>query len=180
MNMRFRRLKWSIALLLLINLIGAAGIYWLTWNPVQTAFDQSLTDAAWALVPQLREADDRIQIDLPQRAKQVLRVVHFDEIYFVVRDDGDRVVTGDSDFPLLLLNERPNEVHVYDGMMRGERVRVTAMHTAIGSHVAYIGVAETEHKREQFQARLLWSLLALGCILSAASTALIWFSLGEK
>ena len=174
--MRLSRLKWSIAFLCALNVAGAGGIYWLTWIPAQAAFDQSLANAMWALIPQLRVADGRIQIDLPQQAKQVLRVVHSDEIYFTVRDDDGRVVAGDSDFPLLLMSDRSNDVHVYDGMMRNEKVRVTALHTDVGAHVAYIGVAETMHGRDQFRFRLFGSLCALACVLAAASAALIWFS----
>jgi two-component system sensor histidine kinase TctE len=180
MSKRLRNFRWSFALILAINLAGVGAVYWLTWTPVQNAFDQSLTDAAWALVPQIREADGRIQIDLPQRAKQILRIVHFDDIYFVVRDDEDRLVAGDSDFPVLLMNDRSNDVRAYDAMMRDQKVRVTALHTVVGSHIAYIGVAETMHKRNQLRSSIALSLLALVFTSTTASCGLLWFLRGKQ
>ena len=94
-SIRLNLLKWLIAPLLIINLIGAGLTYWLAWAPAQIAFDQSLADAAWALVPRLREIRGNIAIDLPQQAEQVLRVDHFDAIYFVVRSAEGKTITGD-------------------------------------------------------------------------------------
>lgn len=44
-------LKWLIAPLLLLNLVGAGLTYWLAWLPAQHAFDQNLMDSTWACMP---------------------------------------------------------------------------------------------------------------------------------
>jgi two-component system sensor histidine kinase TctE len=94
-SLRINLLKWLILPLLAINLIGAALTYRLAWVPAQMAFDQSLADAAWALVPRLRDNDGVILIDLPQQAEQVLRLDHVDTIYFMVRNQSGQLIAGD-------------------------------------------------------------------------------------
>ena len=78
MSLRVKLLKWLVIPLLLVNLAGAGAAYWLAWIPAQAALDQSLADAAWALVPHVQETDSSVELRLSQQAEQVLRVDHFD------------------------------------------------------------------------------------------------------
>ncbi|MGE5650775.1 MAG: sensor histidine kinase N-terminal domain-containing protein, partial [Bacillota bacterium] len=71
-SIRLVLLKWLIAPLLVLNISGAALTYWLAWVPAQVAFDQSLADAAWALIPHLRMVGSRIETDLSNQAEEVL------------------------------------------------------------------------------------------------------------
>ncbi|MGS0743737.1 sensor histidine kinase N-terminal domain-containing protein, partial [Glaciimonas sp. GG7] len=100
-SIRIKLLMWLIVPLLLVNLIGAGMSYWLAWIPAQIAFDQSLADAGWAMVPRLQEKDGQVEIHLSQQAEQVLRVDHFDAIYLVVRSGDGKLLAGDADFPPL-------------------------------------------------------------------------------
>ena len=72
-SIRLNLLKWLIAPLLAINLVGAGLTYWLAWIPAQVAFDQSVADAIWALLPHLRENANKLEVDLSEQAEQVLR-----------------------------------------------------------------------------------------------------------
>ncbi len=108
MSLRVKLLKWLVVPLVAVNLAGAAAVYWLAWIPAQTAFDQSLADAAWALVPHVQESGDSVELRLSQQAEQVLRVDHFDETYLVVRDIEGRTIAGDRDFPTLHVPARDN------------------------------------------------------------------------
>ena len=95
MSLRGKLLWWLVIPLMVVNLAGATAIYWLAWLPAQTALDQSLADAAWALVPHVQETDNSVELQLTQQAEQVLRVDHFDEIFFVVRDLHGKTIAGD-------------------------------------------------------------------------------------
>ena len=175
-SIRLNLLKWLIAPLLIINLIGAGLTYWLAWAPAQIAFDQSLADAAWALVPRLREIRGNIAIDLPQQAEQVLRVDHFDAIYFVVRSAEGKTITGDKDFPSLLMQENLNDPAAYDGSMRGESIRIIALKTNIGNEPVFIGVAETLRKRTHIRSVIFVALLVLESLLTLVSIAIVWLA----
>ncbi|HUW51351.1 MAG TPA: sensor histidine kinase [Sulfuricella sp.] len=175
-SIRLNLLKWLIAPLLIINLIGAGLIYWLAWAPAQIAFDQSLADAAWALIPRLREIRGTISIDLPQQAEQVLRVDHFDDIYFVVRKANGQIIAGDLDFPPLIMPKKLNDPVAYDGSARGEPIRIIALNTTIGTEPVYIGVAETLRKRTHIRSKIIVALLLLEGVLTLMTITIAWLA----
>lgn len=179
MSLRVKLLKWLVIPLVAVNLAGAAAVYWLVWIPAQTAFDQSLADAAWALVPHVQESGNSVELQLSKQAEQVLRVDHFDEIYFVVRDIEGGTIAGDRDFPSLRIPARDNIWVAYLAQMRGEDVRAISLRTRIGGETVLIGVAETRVKRFQFKLRILLSLLLLELLLIVLIPAVIWLALNR-
>jgi two-component system sensor histidine kinase TctE len=146
-SIRVSLLKRLLLPLLLINLVGAGFTYWLAWRPTQIAYDQSLADAAWALLPTLQQRGDGISVNLSHQAEQVLRLDHFDSIYFVVRNARGDTLAGDDDFPPLRTPQSLDEPEAYDSRMRGEAIRVIALAALVGNEPVTIGVGETLWKR---------------------------------
>ena len=173
-SIRLSLLKWLIVPILLANLVGAGLTFWLAWAPTRVAWDQSLADAVWALIPRLKEVNGIVAIDLPTQAEQVLRVDHFDSIFFVVRDATGNTLAGDHDFPALSSAFSVDEPHADDGEMRGEPVRIITLKTAIGSHTLLLGVAETLRKRVQSRQVIILSLLLLEALLTCVAVAIAW------
>ncbi|MFC5473896.1 sensor histidine kinase [Paraherbaspirillum soli] len=178
-SIRMSLLKWLIVPLLMVNLVGAGLTYWLAWIPAQIAFDQSLADAGWALIPRLRESGGQVEIALSQQAEQVLRVDHFDAIYLVVRNGQGRLLAGDADFPALPEKEALNDPSTYDDLMRGEPIRVMALKTRIGNESISIGVAETLRKRTHIRSVILLALVALETVLTMVLIAIIWIAVSK-
>jgi two-component system sensor histidine kinase TctE len=179
MSLRVKLLKWLVVPLVAVNLAGAAAVYWLAWIPAQTAFDQSLADAAWALVPHVQGTGNSVELQLSKQAEQVLRVDHFDEIYFVVRDVEGRTIAGDRDFPSLHDPGKTNVWIAYLDQMRGEDVRVISLRTMVDGETVLIGAAETRVKRFQVKLRILLSLAALELLLILLIPAVIWLALNK-
>ncbi len=179
MSLRGKLLRWLVIPLMLVNLAGATAIYWLAWLPAQTALDQSLADAAWALVPHVQEAGNSVELQLTQQAEQVLRVDHFDEIFFVVRDIHGKTIAGDLDFPKLRAPESINTWVAYLSNMRGEEIRAISLRTVVGGETVLIGVAETRVKRLQFKLRILLSLVVLELLLLLMIPAVVWVALNK-
>ncbi len=179
MSLRVKLLKWLVIPLLAVNLAGAAAAYWLAWIPAQGALDQSLADAAWALVPHVQETDSEIELRLSQQAEQVLRVDHFDEVFFVVRDLNGRTIAGDKDFPILQIPDKLNTSLPYTDMMRGEDVRVIALKTVVAGQVILIGAGETRIKRSQIQLRIFLTLLISEIFLAILIPLMIWLALNK-
>lgn len=175
-SIRLSLLKWLIAPLLIINLIGAGLTYWLAWAPAQNAFDQSVADVGWALLPHLRASAAGIVIDLPQQAEQILRMDHRDTVYFVVRDMSEKTIAGDADFPLLARPDNLNEPSYYDGSMRGAAVRIVVLKARVGDQPVYIGAAETLQKRNQIRYTIFIALLALESLLTLVTIAIVWLA----
>jgi len=178
-SIRISLLKWLIVPLLIVNLIGAGLTYWMAWIPAQIAFDQSLADAGWAMIPRLHEAGGEVEIDLTKQAEQVLRVDHFDAIFLVVRDRQGKLLAGDGDFPALPQREELNDPTPYDGVMRGEPVRIVALKTMIGNQPVFIGVAETLRKRMHIRSVIFLALALLEGVLAMVLIAAIWLAVSK-
>ncbi len=172
-SLRAQLLKWLVIPLVALNLVAAGIAYWLAWIPAQTAFDQSLVDTAWALVPHMQESGPSVELSLSQQAEQVLRVDHFDAVYFVVRDARGKTIAGDLDFPLLKEPDKLNTYVAYPSQMRGTDVRAITLRTLVSGELILIGVAETRVKREQLKRRILWSLLGLELLLLLLVVAVV-------
>jgi two-component system sensor histidine kinase TctE len=172
-SLRARLLKWLVIPLVALNLVAAGIAYWLAWIPAQTAFDQSLVDTAWALVPHMQESGPSVELSLSQQAEQVLRVDHFDAVYFVVRDAHGKTIAGDLDFPVLTEPDRLNNYVAYSSQMRGTDVRAITLRTLVDGELILIGVAETRVKREELKLRILWSMLGLELLLLLLVVAVI-------
>lgn len=179
MSLRTKLLRWLVVPLLVVNLAGATAAYWLAWVPAQAALDQGLADAAWALVPHVQETDSSIELQLSQQAEQVLRVDHFDEIFFVVRHADGKNIAGDEDFPVLQVPEKFNSSLAYSSRMRGEDVRVISIKTTVSGETILIGAAETRVKRLQIRLRIFLSLLLLEILLVILIPVVVWFAINK-
>jgi len=179
MSLRFKLLQWLVITLMAVNVAAAAAAYWLAWIPAQSALDQSLADAAWALVPHVKETDSAVELRLSQQAEQILRVDHLDEVFFVVRDLDGNTIAGDRDFPELKVPATDKSWIAYGASMRGEDVRVTSLRTHVGDETILIGAAETRVKRQEIRLRILMSLLALELLVILLIPAVIWLVLNR-
>lgn len=175
-SVRLTLLKWLIFPMLSVNLIAAALMYCLAWVPAQVAFDQSLADAAWALIPHLHFAGGRIQTNLSSQAEQILRVDHFDKIYLVVRDASGKTIVGDRNFPVFAVPRHLDEPYAYDAAMDGEAVRMISLKTVIDGHPVTIGAAETLRKRKLVRENIFSALLSIESILFSLSIGIVWFA----
>lgn len=179
MSLRVKLLQWLVVTLMAVNVAAAAAAYWLAWIPAQSALDQSLADAAWALVPHVKETDTAVELRLSQQAEQILRVDHLDEVFFVVRDLDGNTIAGDRDFPELKLPDKDKSWIAYGASMRGEDVRVTSLRTNVGDETILIGAAETRVKRQEIRLRILLSLLALELLVIVLIPSVIWLVLNR-
>lgn len=172
-SIRLRLIAWLVVPSLVVNFLGAGLTYWLAWKPAETAFDQSLADAAWALASQLRSTGGKIEIALSAQTEQVLRVDHLDSVYLAVRDQTGKTLTGDRDFPVLHNPERLDTPLAYDGVMHGEPVRVIVIKSHVVGTPVMIAAAETLRKRQHARARIITSLAMLGSLLTLLAVGLL-------
>ncbi|MFL9923289.1 sensor histidine kinase [Herbaspirillum lusitanum] len=164
-------LKWLIAPLLFVNLLGAGLTYWLAWLPAQHAFDQNLMDSTWALYAQVRHRQEKTTAELTQQAEQILRSNHSDTTFFAVRDTSGQIVVGDRGFPAMEESDVFERPINYDGEMRGEPVRIAALQVRVNHGVISVAVAETVRKRNRAHYTILLSLLGLDGVLTFLSVA---------
>lgn len=178
-SIRINLLKWLILPLIGINIVGAGLTYWLAWVPAQSAFDQSLADSVWALLPRLQVANEQVSLDLPKPAEQILRVDHVDAIYFTVRGQNGKTIAGDSDFPDLRSPEKFDEPLAYDGAMRDEPIRIISLRTRFANRDILIGAAETLRKRNQTKMEIVVTLIVLETTVTLLVILTVWLAIGR-
>ncbi|MFC7516482.1 sensor histidine kinase [Herbaspirillum sp. GCM10030257] len=180
-SIRADLLKWLIAPLVVINLVGALLIYMLAWSPAQDALDQNLVDAVHDLRAHIKLVDGKITLDLSDQAERMLRVNQADSVFYAVRDVRGVTLAGDTDFPsFLFFAGKNNEPIAYMSNLRKLHVRVVAMKIVMAGQPLWIGVAETLTARRQIQSRILLALIGLEAILFIASLAIVWFAVTES
>ncbi len=176
LSIRKSLLIWLIAPLLLVNAVGAGLVYWLAWTPAQTAFDQSLADTGWALSTRLKKISDQVHVDLPLPVEQVLRVDHFNIIYFAIRKLDGHTLAGDKDFPMTGTPSKLDEPVLSDGRMRGEDIRIVSIRFMVDGEHIIINVAETLSKRNAIQSHILIALLILESVMTLSLIAVVWLA----
>ncbi|MCA1324690.1 sensor histidine kinase [Herbaspirillum sp. alder98] len=172
-SIRRNLLKWLIAPLLLINLVGGGVTYWLAWLPAQHAFDQNLMDSTWALYAQVRHRQEHTTAELTQQAEQILRSNHSDTTFFAVRDTDGQIVVGDRGFPAMVESDVFDRPISYDAEMRGEPVRIAALQVRVKNGVISMAVAETVRKRNRAHYTILLSLLITEGVLTFISVTVV-------
>ncbi|MFJ3058334.1 sensor histidine kinase N-terminal domain-containing protein [Herbaspirillum sp. NPDC087042] len=166
-------LKWLIAPLLLVNLVGAGLTYWLAWLPAQHAFDQNLMDSTWGLYAQVRHRQERTTAELTKQAEEILRSNHTDTTFFAVRNTRGEIVVGDKGFPPLPESDLFDRPINYDATMRGEPVRIAALQVRVKNGVISVAVAETVRKRNRAHYTILLTFLALDGVLTFISISAV-------
>jgi two-component system sensor histidine kinase TctE len=177
-SIRLDLLKWLIAPLLVINLVGALLVYMLAWSPAQAAMDQNLAEMAFDLRMHLHVGNNSVEMELPLQAERILRSNAADLTFFVVRA-GQRTLAGDKDFPPLLVPGKEDLPFPYSGKLRNTPVRFLVLKTMVGSEQVMIGVAETLAKRREIQSNILLTMFGLEAVLVVTSVAIAWFAVTE-
>ncbi|MDB5796112.1 MAG: two-component system [Paucimonas sp.] len=177
-SIRLSLLKWLILPLLAINMVAAGLAYWTAWKPTQAAFDQSLADAAWSLVPSLSDRKHGVEANLSKQTEQFLRMDQFDMIFFTIRDEAGRTLAGDADFPALGQPARLREPLAQNAVMRGLPVRMVTMRVKLQESHVLIGVAETVITRDRVRNEILWQLLLEQALMAVLYVAIAWIGVG--
>ncbi|WP_151446841.1 sensor histidine kinase [Lacisediminimonas profundi] len=177
-SIRLSLLKWLILPLLAINLVASGLAYWTAWRPTQAAFDQSLADAAWSLVPSISDRNGGIEAHLSKQTEQFLRMDQFDMIFFTIRHLDGSAIAGDHDFPVLEAPVRLREPSAHDDFMRGVPVRVVLMRVQLEKEQVLIGVAETLQSRNKVRNEILSVLITQQLLLAVLFVVIAWVGVG--
>lgn len=169
-------LVWPLATLIAASAIPA---YFFAVGAANQAYDSALLDPALAITNHLSNTGDRVTINLPPEAFDVLRVDSLDRMYVQVRGPRDEVVAGTD-----LLPRPPEQLGVtgqlfYDAVLEGERTRVAARKVAHPLGTVIVQVAETYGKRDLMVREMLLVTLLSELAIAIAATCLLWYGIGR-
>lgn len=160
-SLRSRLLKtllWPLfALIILSSIIS----YRAAVEISNTAYDNALGSTTLALVTRLErvDGDEKIEIDLPPAADEILRSDPLDKILYLVVHGKTNIIAGDS---VLLDVERPlqpNSLKIATIRIEGKEFRAASYFYESPMLNAYVVVAETMLKREQATGQILAGML---------------------
>jgi two-component system sensor histidine kinase TctE len=153
---------------------------------VNLAYDRALLEAAQDLGRQIKIVNDRIYVDLPEVAQQILQTGGSGRLYYLVTGPDQEFITGEPDLPRppeAAPEEFPDRVRYYDDEYRGRVIRAVALRVPIqpgtGRDTALIQVAERVTARDEF-ARLIIARMVLpqGLLIFFAGLA-VWYGVGR-
>lgn len=180
----FNLLPWLIVALML----AATASYWAVNRAVQSAFDQSLSDTAAALIAYVRVTDGRLGLDVPADAERVLRADEFETVWFALFDAQGQWVSGDQSIAALwTLAQNQRNVNpaarvaasriFVDGRLGGQDVRAVKVDLQSPGSSGSVVVAETVTQRNQRQVQAALGLLTPLVLLAVVGTATVWWGI---
>ena len=181
-------LDWMLTPLLLLWPISLA----LTWLVAQgianKPFDRALEFNVQALAQLITVQDQRVQFNLPQPAREILRADDSDAVFYQVRGVKGELLSGERELPLPSDDEHglPGEVRLRDDELRGVAVRVayTWVKLPITGKVgavqpALVQVAETREKRSVLAAEIIKGVMLPQFVILPLAVLLVWLALAR-
>jgi len=153
---------------------------------VNLAYDRALLDAALDVGRQVKVLNDRVYLDLPEPALQILQTRDSGQLIYLVTGPDHDYVSGEPD-----LQHPPDEspettadrVQYYDDEFRGLVIRAVALRVPVqpgsGRGAVLIQVAERVTVRDEFARQILLRMaLPQGTLILLAGLA-VWYGVGR-
>ena len=185
-------LDWMLTPLLLLWPVSL-GLTWLVAQGIAgKPFDRALEYNAQALAQLIVVNQRRVQLNLPQPAREILRADDADVIYFQALGPRGEVLAGEKDFPPPTDDDRPpaGEVRLRDDEMRGVDVRVAYVWVQLnldlsplsgtsGPSLALVQVAETREKRSVLATEIIKGVMLPQFVILPLAVLLVWLALAR-
>ncbi len=181
-SLRRQLVFWLILPLTLALVCSALVAYKLAVDFVTKAYDRALYDSALDLSRRMQLKQDRLYVDLPPAAADMLMVDEPDRVYFSVRGSDDKIIIGRSDLPSppVTATRRPT---FYYGEYDNQAVRVVALGVPYGHDdeeaLATVLVAETLLRREMLQRDIFMAVAAWQLVLIAMVSVAVYVGVGH-
>ncbi len=177
-------LDWMLTPLLLLWPVSLV----LTWIVAQgiagKPFDRALEYNASALAQLVTVQSGRMQFNLPQPARELLRADDTDTIYYQVLGLKGEFVSGERDLPLPPEGETivPGEVRLRDDSLKGTDIKVAytwVKPDPANPRMALVQVAETLEKRSVLATEIIKGVMLPQFVILPLAVLLIWLALAQ-
>jgi two-component system sensor histidine kinase TctE len=153
---------------------------------VNLAYDRALLEAALDINRQVRVINDRIYLDLPEVALQMLQTRESGRLAYLVTGPGDEFISGEPDLPRPEASEPENmadRVRYYDAEFRGREIRAVAMRAPVepgkGRGAVQIHVAEPITARDEFAHQIILRMVLPQALLILLAGLAVWYGVGR-
>jgi two-component system sensor histidine kinase TctE len=174
-------LLWILILLLFLWAISVVMTYQVADSIANRPYDELLAEDVGALAKFVRIGEDRVTMNFPAPARELLRSDAKDHIYYQVLDANDQLVSGDKDVPPLeaLDSIEINEVRFRDDQIGDEDVRIAYTLLAAKSGNVLVQVAETRNKRRALVASIVSGVIVPQFVIVPLAVLLVYLALSK-
>ena len=185
-TLRRQLIAWLAAPLFVLWSVSTVVDYDIAKRFVNLAYDRALLDAALDVGRQVKVINDRLYVDLPEAALQILQTRDSGQLFYLVTGPDQEFVSGEPDLP------RPPEeapeatadrVQYYDDEYNGLVIRAVALRVPVqpgsGRGAVLIQVAERVTARDEFARQIILRMVLPQAILILLAGLAVWYGVGR-
>lgn len=149
---------------------------------VNLAYDRLLLESALDIGRQVKVLQDRIYVDLPEVAVQMLQSRESGRLYYLVTGPQHEYITGEPDLPPPPdpFSER---VNYYDERYQGRPVRIVTLRLPLEGgkpeSMVMVQVAENRAARNEFARLILFRMILPQLMLIVFAGFMLWYAVGR-
>lgn len=181
-TLRRQLLTWLAGPLIVLWSISTMVDYDIANRFVNLAYDRALLESALDVGRQVRVLNDRIYVDLPEVAIQMLQSRESGQVYYLVTGPRNEFVTGDPDLPPPP-DPISGRINYYDDEYQGKPVRIVALQLPVerGKDQGFVTVqvAENSAARTEFARLILLRMMLPQALLILLAAVLVWYAVGR-
>lgn len=185
-TLRRQLIAWLTGPLLVLWFVSSYVDFDIAKRFVNLAYDRALLETAQDIGRQIRVVNDRIYVDLPEVAQQILQTGDSGRLYYLVTGPDQEFVTGEPDLPRPpedTPEEYPDRVRYYDDEYQGRVIRAVALRVPVqpgtGRDTALIQVAERVTARDDFARRIITRMVLPQALLILLAGLAVWYGVGR-
>jgi two-component system sensor histidine kinase TctE len=181
-TLRKQLLGWLFWPLLALWSVSSVIDYDIANRFVNLAYDRLLLESALDIGRQVKVLHDRIYVDLPEIAVQMLQSRESGRLYYLVTGPKNEYITGEPDLPPPPdpFSER---VNYYDDHYQGRPVRIVTLRlpleTGKAESMVMVQVAENRAARNEFARQILARMVLPQLLLIVLAGLMLWFAVGR-
>ena len=181
-TLRRQVLAWLCWPLLALWSVSSIIDYDIASRFVNLAYDRALLESALDIGRQVKLVQDRIYVDLPEVAVQMLQSRESGRLYYLVTGPRNEYITGEPDLPPPP-DPFSGRVNYYDESYQGRLVRIVTLHlpleTGKSEGMVMVQVAENRAARDDFARQMLFRMVLPQALLIIVAGLMIWHAVGR-
>jgi two-component system sensor histidine kinase TctE len=182
-TLRHQLMIWLAVPLVALWMISGVVDYDIAKRFVNLAYDRALLETALDIGRNIKRVDNRIYIDLPEAALQLLESRESGRVHFLVtRTDGE-YISGNPELPRPQGEEITDRVTYYDDIFRDRAIRLVVLRQPVragtGQGAVYIYVGERLMLRSESARQLLFRIMVPQALLILVAVFIVWHAVGR-
>jgi two-component system sensor histidine kinase TctE len=171
----------------LLFTVGMIALYWAASTyatyAADSSYDRLLAGSAASIAETLSITEDRVTVDIPYAALDMLAAAPNDKVFYRVSGPDGRAVTGYGDLPAVRRSSVEDQAQFFDASYRGDAVRfvVLGREVRLGGQTGWVKVqvGQTREARDALANALTLRALVPILLLTLLAGLVVWTTVGR-